>query len=353
MFLIKSIVKYYKLIFYNTFMLYPQAIEQNLDNQRKIEPSVYNWTKIKVKESVHNIFPINNKKDQIIYRLTQIWINISSEDFDFDTKLTEDELKKKHSPDESYIHIAPMLSTKAMFDMIWLDKDSLKDKNITDIWWWFTALPFELQEIVASLEIVDPCFASDIEKLIDTDIGVLEKSILINKDYLEEKEKIIKKLFQELDNYIDDNNSKWHSIYLDIERQIIEIKKNIKKFTDSLSSKLQVVDELKMWKELIKKRKSQSNNLGFQNIRFNSSVWENIKWINDDSQDIVFINHLLTKSNISPYLILSEAARITKKGWEIIVVNDIPIWLNSINNSGIIINQDTVKHKIWFKIIKK
>jgi len=351
LFLIKSIVKYYKLIFYNTFMLYWNSQEQNSDKQTT--SSWHFWPQNWVKKSFNNILQFTSKKDQIIHRLSQIWINVSREDIDLDTtSLSDEAIKEKYSPDEPNIHIAPMLSTKALFDMIWLDKNSLKDKNITDIWWWFTSLPFELQDIVNSLEIIDPCFSWDIERLIEADIVTLEKNLQTNKTYIEEKEKYILKLNKELDNYIDDFTTRGQSIYRDLDREINEIKKNIEKSRKSLSIKLQVIDELKMWKELIKKRKSQSNNFGFQNINFNSSVWENIKWINDDTQDLVFINHLLSKPNVNPYLILSEASRIVKSGWEIIVVNDKSTSLDSLENSGIKINHENNRHKIWFRLIK-
>jgi hypothetical protein len=59
---------------------------------------------------------------------------------------------------------------------------------------------------------------------------------------------------------------------MDLMREIDKIKKSIKKFEDSIHSNLSVIDELKIWKEFIKKRKSKSNTLDFQNIHFNSSV---------------------------------------------------------------------------------
>jgi hypothetical protein len=53
---------------------------------------------------------------------------------------------------------------------------------------------------------------------------------------------------------------------------------------------------------------------------------------------------------------LSEAIRITKTSWEIIVVNDVTNWknefLNLFKNSDIKINHNKDKHKIWFRVIK-
>lgn len=350
MFLIENDVKYYKLIFYIIFMLNWNTIKQH--HVAEEVSNSFNWTQTKVKWSIRNIFQFT-KKDLVINRLSQIWINISREDFDFDPNLTDNEIKERYSPNETYIHIAPKLSTSAMFDMIWLDKNTLKDKNITDIWWWFTALPFELQWIVDSLEIVDPCFNWDVERLIDIDIALLEKFLQWNKTSLEEKQKNKKNLILESEDYIFDNTPKWRSLNFAYEKDIIELNKAIKSIEKSISSYLSVIDELKMWKELIQKWKWVKNNLWFKNTNLNSSVWEDIKWVADDSQDVVFINHLLTKPNVNPYLILSEASRITKKGWEIIVVNDDVINLDPSWNSKIRINHDQNRSKNWFRLIKK
>lgn len=357
MLFITNIVKYYKLIFYNIFMLDSSTLGQNINGQETINPRVYTWQQIEIKKSVNNIYLFHNKKDRIIYNLSKIWFFVTSKDIQVDTAILSDNvIKETYSPDESHIHIAPMLSTKAMFDMIWLDINSLKSKNVTDIWWWFTALPFELQNIVNSLEIVDPCFDWNIERLINTDISRLEEFIISTKKSLEEKKNNLKRLNQELDEFEFDYSWKWRSISFNIEKQINKIIKIIKKIELSIHSNLSIIDELKMWKELIKKRKPKSNNLNFQNTNLNSSVWENIKWISDSTQDVVFINHLLTKSNVNPYLILSEAIRITKNGWEIIVVNDVKTWKNEfldlLENSSIKINHNDDKHKIWFRLIK-
>lgn len=351
MFLIENDVKYYKLIFYIIFMLDWDTLRQNTSNQTTQSRHV--WPQNEFKKSFGNILQFTSKKEQVIHRLSQIWINVSEEDFDFDPNLTDRELKEKHSPNETNIHIAPMLTTKSMFEMIWLDKDYFQSKKVTDIWWWFTALPFELKEIVSSLEIVDTCFGSDIERLIDIDITLLEKFILSDKKTLKEKNEYLAKLKLELDYYIDYYTPKWQSIFLDIEWKIIETKKIIDSFNKSLPRKTQVVDELKMWKEQIQQWNRVNNNLGLQNVHLNNSVWEDIKWIANESQDIVFINHLLTKGKVNPYLILAEASRIVKSGWEIIVVNDEPINLDPSGYSYIKIHNDKDKHKIWFRLIKK
>ncbi len=332
-------------------MLDWNLLRQNPSNQTT--PSGYVWPQYEVKKSFNNVLQFTSKKEQIIHRLSQIWIYLSSRDFDIDPNITENEIKKRHSPDETNIHIAPMLSTKSMFEMIWLDKNSLKAKKITDIWWWFTALPFELQGIVSSLEIVDPCFGWNTERLIDKDIEYLEKNLQSTNESIKVKENSIKELTKILNHHLYDNTPNWQSRYLKLDKQIKETQILLEKIKKNISIKIQVIDELKMWKERIKQWKLIKNDLWFQNTNLNGSVWEDIKWVADNSQDIVFINHLLTKPNVNPYLILSEASRITKRWWEIIVVNDITDWRELFENCNLNVNSDNIKHKIWFRIIKR
>ena len=69
-----------------------------------------------------------------------------------------------------------------------------------------------------------------------------------------------------------------------------------------------------MWKSFKKEE--------HKNIVLNPSRWEEIQWIENDSQDIIFICHILDKSYVNYNWVLAEASRLLKQNWEILIVED-------------------------------
>lgn len=59
----------------------------------------------------------------------------------------------------------------------------------------------------------------------------------------------------------------------------------------------------------------------YKGVELNNSSWEHIVWIADNSQDIVFINHILCKLPDVYLDILEEADRILKFDGEIIIID--------------------------------
>lgn len=186
-------------------------------------------------------------------------------------------------PPEDQPRISPWLPVEHMlkvcwFVNFWTNYPSFSRKNITDIWWWFSWLPFLIQSIANQVNLVDPTYNHDIETFLDKEM----ERTLSNISFCE-------RLLNEQTGNHD------------------QITKNIKKFKMILEN----LEKRKQWK------------VNENTVKLLWSVWESISWIDHSSQDFVFIVNVLDKDNTNPYLILSEAHRLLKPWWIILIVADI------------------------------
>ncbi len=151
-------------------------------------------------------------------------------------------------------------------------------KSISDIWWWFSWLPLLIWDNVNEINIIDPLFYNNnLNEILDTQINNIRNLLIENRKLL-----------------INPNK-----------KDIIEIiKKNIK------------------IKENILNNLINRKTLKINKTKLNPSNWEDIIWIENNSQDYVFLINIINQNNINPYAILSEAYRITKPWWEIIILFD-------------------------------
>jgi hypothetical protein len=59
-------------------------------------------------------------------------------------------------------------------------------------------------------------------------------------------------------------------------------------------------------------------------VNINNSFWDNIEWIDWNSVDIIFINHVITKATVNPIKILQQADKLLCNNWTIYIMeNDI------------------------------
>lgn len=55
------------------------------------------------------------------------------------------------------------------------------------------------------------------------------------------------------------------------------------------------------------------------NVCLNSSYWHEILWIENNSVDIIFMNHVITKSTVDTLQVLKQADSLLKKWWKYIL----------------------------------
>ncbi len=200
--------------------------------------------------------------------LAEIWIDVSkitreTSDYIFaaldDANIDIDQIK---------CFAAPQTPPEIVLDVLWLDKEYFIWKKILDLWWGYGGMPFLLEDVVEKYIVCDPCFEDIIKE------NSLNRAFMTQKTIMS----------------FDQNTS-------------IFFKK-----------KQKVLDYLKMWENFDIQQHPR--------IVINSSKWEDIQWVEDHSQDVVLICHILDKYYINYAWILAEASRILKPDWEVLIVED-------------------------------
>lgn len=184
------------------------------------------------------------------------------------------EIKKVPSDKAFY---SPRLSPKDFLELSEMDFNDFNNKKIVDIWWWAWCLALFIKNNSKpeSIEIVDPIFQEfSFDKIVEDTINKLQWFITSDE-----------KNYKEDDPYKD--------------------------------KKLQQTQNRKQNKEVLEKYQQWI----YSWVKINWSYWDNIKEIESDSQDVVFINHLLHKLDEQEVInILKEANRILKEDWKIIII---------------------------------
>ncbi len=178
-----------------------------------------------------------------------------------DTKnILRDSYEKKYfdeSPEALNSLVAPQTSGAKILDMFHFEKKGdiypeFENKKVTDIWWWFSSLVFELSPSVQEITIVDPIFAYD------------RKTQLIKEETRAENRM---KIFE--------------TLKIDSPEDILMLRKKNKE------SSQEVLDGIKEWRDYAVDT--------YKNICLNTSLAQHIEWIEEESQDIVFLNFVLDK----------------------------------------------------------
>jgi len=185
---------------------------------------------------------------------------------------------------DNWVLVAPMTSGSKVLQIFGFEKTGdiypeFQDKQVTDIWWWLSSLAFELLPNIQKIIIVDPIFAYDRKTYIKRE-----------KERGERRTNMIEIL---------DNN---------LSEDILKMRQ------ENNEKSKKVVEGIQQWENYDFAPDSK--------IELNSSFAQNIVWIWDNSQDVIFFNFVLDKlqggnKDVEGNIILSvlEKAYIMLKSW--------------------------------------
>ena len=245
------------------------------------------------------LFSMNNYKEGKLY-LGQIWIDITKITKDIGDYIFQSLDYGNINVDNIKLFAAPQTPPEVILGVLWLDTKYFEWKKVLDIWWWFGWMPFILEKYVNHYIVCDPCLAAEIKNAsIERALVSQEFIIAFNQWALNERTKELEKL--EL------NKMMWSPEY----KETIKL---VNFSSEFLEKKKSVLNYINMWNEFNQKQ--------HENIILNDSRWEDIQWIENNSQDIVLICHILDKDYVNYNWILAEASRILTPDWEILVVED-------------------------------
>lgn len=211
--------------------------------------------------------------------------------------------------------ISPNWITENFLDFMNLKLEDCKWKNISSIGWWFWIFEMDMARNWANVTIVDPMFAN--KQWIDVKLKE-------NMDWMKEKsrwknEGKFEKMKSEIMDVLAESKD---------EKEVAEAQENLQRYNERqaeieeyLRRRKILMEHLKNWKE---------NQIKYWLI-LNSSSWDDIKWVDRNSQDVVLIAHTLShiynKSDWDIVNFLSEASKILKSDWKFYIIDyirDIP-----------------------------
>ena len=211
--------------------------------------------------------------------------------------------------------ISPNWITDNFLDFMNLKLEDCKWKNITSIGWGFWIFEMDMAKNWANVTIVDPVFA---------DKQWIDLKLKENMDWMKEKsrwknEGKFEKMKSEIIDVLAESKD---------EKEIAEAQENLQRYNERqaeieeyLRRRKILMEHLKNWKE---------NQIKYW-LLLNSSSWDDIKWVDVNSQDIVLIAHTLShiynKSDCDIVNFLSEASKILKSDWKFYIIDyirDIP-----------------------------
>lgn len=214
------------------------------------------------------------------------WNNVSIQPIWTDIAISYERETFKNATDNALNHVkipqkSPTNSTQSLLKFLWFefDQDLICDdflwKNILDIWWGFSWVATLLNNCAWKIIVVDPIFSDkDINSILQENIDSQQEIISLRREYYHKD------------------------------------KTNRKVLSDIAEASL-VLDEIKWWEQY-----SVEN---FPNVERNSSFWENMIWIENDSQDFIFLNYVISKDSVSPIDLINEIKRVKKQNWVLII----------------------------------
>lgn len=189
-------------------------------------------------------------------------------------------------PQAKNSRVAPQTPWSKVLDIFWFIKQgdmypAFEHKQITDIWGWLSNFAFELAPSVDKIILVDPTYQYDLKECVETQKEKAENRLLLTEKIQEEKR-------------------------IDL--------------TAVLSLEKEVCVGIEKWEKNIISPDPK--------IEFNSSFAQDIEWIPENSQDMVFFNFVLHtlqgKESLEEeiFAAITNAYRITKPWWKIYGIHD-------------------------------
>ena len=206
-------------------------------------------------------------------------------------------------------NICPNWITDNFLDFMDLKLENLKGKNITSIGWWFGIFEMDAVQNGAKVIVVDPMFMDEnhVSLKLQENISWIEDKIK------RQKKGILKWIKSDVERILSESND---------EDEKLGCKKKLKWYDELQAEKneysdrhRQLLNHLKKWEENQKKYW----------LILNPSSWDNIKWIEENSQDMVIIAHTLwhiyNKSFWDIIDFLNEALKLLKSEWKLYIID--------------------------------
>ena len=205
--------------------------------------------------------------------------------------------------------ICPNWDTQNFLDFMNLKLEDCKWKSITSIGWGFWIFEMDVAKAWANVTIVDPMFA---------DKDGIDSKLKENYDWMKEKsrwknENKFGKMRAELIQTLSESKD---------EKEIAETRKELERYDER---QLEIEEYLRRRKTILKHLENRKENQEKYWLILNSSSGDDIKWIDQNSQDFVVIAHTLShiynKSDWDIIDFFKQWYKVLKSDWKIWIID--------------------------------
>ncbi|MFZ2150659.1 MAG: hypothetical protein WAZ12_04845 [Candidatus Absconditicoccaceae bacterium] len=204
------------------------------------------------------------------------------------------------NPSEIKLFVALQTPPENILKILGLNSEYFEGKQILDLGGGFGGMPFLLEEYIDQYVVCDPCFEETVKDI------ALNNTLSIQENFIKESKKKIEVINNQLNN-LQSRQTAAKYRYNDLFEQSNDLQ-------NMYVTKQKVLNYINM--------RSNFDQTKHPKIVINPSKGEDINGIENNSQDIVLICHILDKKYLNYFGILAEASRILKINGEILVVED-------------------------------
>ena len=205
--------------------------------------------------------------------------------------------------------ICPNRDTQNFLDFMNLKLEDCKWKNITSIGWGLGVFEMDAAKQWAIMTAVDPIFSD--KSLLDWKIQ--ENIHWLNKKTNRESSNLVERLRMEVAETLASSR------YPDKYEEVLD---RLRRYDER---KLEIDEYIRRRREQIEHLKNWGSNQEKYWLILNPSSWDNIVWIENNSQDVVVIAHTLShiynKSSWNIIDFLEEAFRILDLDWKLYIID--------------------------------
>ncbi len=205
--------------------------------------------------------------------------------------------------------ICPNRNTADFLKFMDLKLEDCKWKNITSIGWWFWIFEMDAAEAWAKVTAVDPIFSNKSS----LDWKLQENIHWLNKKTNWESSNLVERLRGEVAETL--ANSRYPDKYA-------EVQDRLKRYDER---KEEINGYIQKRKEQIQHLKNRKVNQEKNWLILNPSSWDNVIWIDANSQDMVIIAHTLwhiyNKSTWNIKDFLQQWYKILKPDWKLWIID--------------------------------
>lgn len=220
------------------------------------------------------------------------------------------------------------ISYEQMLLELGLDIKQFEWKTIMDLWWGLSTLPFLMNGKVADIKIVDPVFDKDLDEVVESNnekiLWFIKTNLEIQLKYQAEFEK-----YNPMLNQYSPDDYQTRDLFFTLLDKLNELQSKIKFKKRYIWEMKKILAEVSLWQDImydfdiIEQLKSETwYSFWNTNTQIITDIDTPYYGLEKNTLDYILINHVITKSTVSPFQILETSYELLKPGGKIYITEN-------------------------------